>query len=200
MTVAETNPFKPHRHDGSPLNAEGNHEYVLAGCLTVDDALSSHRLATRGYWPRISLAVLVITTFSIVLIAIAVSSRPYSAGASNVMLLVACLIFPALLLVPMVVLRLRLYRFARRQFGMFAPTYTTFSPSKIVATSENSRSELQWSLFSHCVANEIVALVFFKNSKNYMILARKKLKDPAQWNSFVSMVQHQLAMSESPKG
>lgn len=166
---------------------------MLSGCLTVEDALAAHRLATRGFWPRLVFAISIISVFSIVLIAIAVSSRQYSPGAANVMLLVACVIFPALLIVPFLVGRLRLRRFAQNQLGMFAPTKSTFSPAGIVATSANAKTEFEWLLFSHCVSNDSVAIVYYQDSKQHLILARSKLETPDDWESFVSMIQRILA-------
>lgn len=188
----DSNPYQPpqpHRVGGE----SSGDNFVLSGCLTVEDALAAHRLTTRGFWPRIVLAVSIIFVFSIVLIAIAVSSRPYSPDASNVMLLVACVIFPALLIVPFLVGRIRLRRFARNKLGMFAPTHSTFSPAGIVATAANAKTELEWPLFSHCVSNESVAVVFYQNSKQHLILARSKLEPPGDWESFVSMIQRVLA-------
>jgi hypothetical protein len=193
MLASESNPYHAPGCDDSPLaQSTVETEFTLSGCLTVEDAHAAHRLSTRGYWPRIALASLVVVTFSIVLIAIAVSSRPYSPQAANVMLLVACVILPALLGVPIAIGRFRLHRFARRRFGMFAPTHTTFTFSKIVSTSEDARSELQWGLFSRCIANETVAIMYFKNANQCLILARQKLKDPSQWESLLSLIQTRL--------
>jgi hypothetical protein len=193
MLASESNPYEPPRCDDSPTaQSAGDSEFVLSGCLTVDDALAAHRLATRGYRPRIALAAMIVVTFSIVLIAIAVSARPYSLQAANVMLLVACVILPALLAVPITIGRYRMHRFARNRFGIFAPTHSTFSPSKIVSTSEDAKSELQWGLFSRCIANDTVAIIYFKNANQYLILARQKLKDPSQWDALLFLIQTSL--------
>ncbi|MHB0958936.1 MAG: hypothetical protein ACYC0X_26655 [Pirellulaceae bacterium] len=172
---------------------ERDTEFVLSGCLTVNDAIQAHRLATRGFWPRATLAILIVAVFVIILFAVAVSSRPYSPEASNVMLLVACVILPAILIIRYAVGRLRLHRFARTGYGMFAPTHSTFSPTKILTTSDGAKAEFDWSVFSHYVSNEAVALVYFKNSKQHLIVARTKLDDPNRWDDFVSMIRSQFA-------
>jgi len=193
MTTPSSNPYESPRGNDSPLwqsSIEG--EFVLSGCLTVDDALSAHKLATRGYWPRMAIAGAIVITFSCILIAIAVSSRPYSPQASNVMFLVACVIFPALLVVPIAIGRFRMHRFARNRFGMFAPTHATFSKLKIVSTSEDATTELQWGAFSRCISNATVAIMYLKNSNQHVIVARRKLKDPSQWDGLLLLIQTQL--------
>ena len=200
MFVSESNPYQPPSYDGPPLaHSVSDTEFVLSGCLTVDDALTAHRLAIGGFWPRIALVAMIVVTFSAVLISIAVSSRPYSPQAANVMLLVACVFLPALLVVPIAIGRLRLHRFARKQFGMFAPTHSTFSSSTIVFISENAKSELEWGLFSKCIANETVAIMYFRNANQYLILARQKLKDPSQWDALVSMIRARLGRQGDSK-
>jgi ABC-type multidrug transport system fused ATPase/permease subunit len=192
LVDTDPNPYQP---PNSPAAGDGlsGDTFVLSGCLTVQDALAAHRLATRGFWPRIVLAISIISVFSIVLIAIAVSSWPYSPGAAHIMLLVACVIFPALVIVPFLIGRFRLRRFARNKLGMFAPTRSTFSPAGIIATSANAKTELEWPLFSHCVSNDTVALLYYQNSKQHLILARSKLESSGDWESFVSMIQCVLA-------
>lgn len=193
MTSTQSNPAQPPNDaDLACAESAGGSEFVLSGCLTVDDALAAHRLANRGYRPWVALAVVIIVTFTIVVIAVAVSSRPYSPHAANVMLLVACVIFPALLLVPIAIGRFRLHQVARSRLGMFAPTHTTISSSKILLTTENLKSELQWGLFSHCIANETVAILYLKNSNQSLILARQKLKDSSRWSEFLAIIQSQL--------
>lgn len=196
MLASESNPYQPPPPEGLPASQSiEDTEFVLSGCLTLGDALAANRLATRGFWALIALSLLTAITFSIVLIAVAVSSRPYSPEAANVILLVACMIFPLLFAVPYAIGLFRLHRFARKHFGIFAPTQSTFSSSKIVCRSESARSEFEWSFFSRCIANESVALLYFKNSNQFLILARQKLNDPSQWNEFLSMIQSQLEMA-----
>jgi hypothetical protein len=166
--------------------------FVLSGCLTVEDAKAAHRLATRGFWPRVVLAVVVISVVLTVLTAIAVSSRPYSPQASNTILLVTCVLFPALLIATYLWGRFRLRRFARQQYGMFAPTRSTFSPEKIVTESDGAKSELDWSLFSDSRIGESVALLAFKNSARHLILARSKLQPPGEWAAFVGLIESRL--------
>jgi len=199
MSTAASNPYEPPRCVNSAL-ATPNYdvEFVLSGCLTVDDALSAHRLANRGYWPRIATGGLIVVVFSSVLIAVAVSSRPYSPQAANVMFLVACVIIPALLIVPIAIGRYRMHKFARQRFGMFAPIHATFSPSKITSKSEDATTELQWGAFSGCISNESVAIIYLKDSNQYVIVARRKLKDPSQWDALLLLIQTQLgAYSDS---
>jgi uncharacterized membrane protein YhaH (DUF805 family) len=172
---------------------ERDTEFVLSGRLTVHDAVRAHRLAARGYWPYAMIAILIIAVFAIILIAVAISSRSYSPEASNVMFLVACVILPAILMIWYAVGRLRLHRFARTGYGMFAPTHSTFSPARIIITSDGAKAELDWSVFSHYVSSDAVALVYFKNSKGYLILARTKLADPNEWDGFLSMIRGQFA-------
>jgi hypothetical protein len=192
VSCSEENPYESPQCESSRAVVRDDSEFVLAGCLTVEDAIAAHRLATRGFWPRLTLAVLIFAAFSAVLLAVAMSSRPYSVGASNVFLFVAC-VFPGVLLAPVVLGRVRLHRLARKQFGMFAPTHSTFSPSGVVTTSRNAKSELQWAFFSHCRANDTVAILFLKNSNGHLILARRKLQCPADWEPFISLIQRQLA-------
>lgn len=193
MSTPSLNPYESPRYVDSPVDqSAGAGEFVMSGCMTVDDALAVHRLATRGYWLRIALVVLLILSFSIVLNAIAVSSRPYSPQASNVLFLVACVILPGLLLVPVAISRYRLYRLARNRFGIFAPTHTVFSAASIVSKSENAMSQLQWEAFSRCISNETVAIIYFKNSNQFLILARRKLENPSQWDSLLSLIKRRL--------
>ena len=180
MSSSEPNPYESPTCDASAALAGDESEFVLTGCLTVEDAIAAHRLATRGFWTRLTLAVLIVAVSSIVLVAVAVSSRPYSVGPSIVMTFVACVLLPSLLIVPFVVGRVRLHRLARKQFGMFAPTHSTFSPSRVVTTSSNAKTELEWALFSHCVANDTIAILFLKNSNQNLVLARSKLQCPGR--------------------
>ena len=165
---------------------------MLTGCLTVADAIAAHRLATRGFWPRVALVILIGSAFSLVVIALAVSSRPYSADASNTMLLVGCVVIPGFMCMPVLIGRMRLRRFARKRYGMFAPTRSTITSVGIVTTSENAKAELEWPFFSHCVANDSIAVLFYENSKQYLILARSKLKFPEHWESLVWMIRDRL--------
>lgn len=165
---------------------------MLTGCLTVADAIAAHRLATRGFWPQVALVILIGSAFSLVVIALGVSSRPYSADASNTMLLVGCVVIPGFKCMPVLIGRMRLRRFARKRYGMFAPTHSTITSAGIVTTSENAKAELEWLCFSHCVTNDSVAVLFFRNSKQYLILTRSKLKSPEHWESLVWMVRDRL--------
>ena len=193
MCDADPSPNQPPSCNDSPVaQSVVGTEFVMSGCLTVDDAIAAHRLATRGFWPRIALSALIVVTFSAVLVAVSVSSRPYSPQAANVMLFIACVIFPALIVVPLAIDRFRLRRFARKRYGIFAPTHSRFSLSNIVITSEDAKSELQWGLFSCCIANETVAIMYFKNANQYMILAKQKLEDPSHWGAFLLMLQSRL--------
>lgn len=196
MASAEPDLPEAARHDSSVSSTNERNEFLFAGVLTVEDVLSAHRLATRGWAGRFAIAVLIVIVFSLVLFAIAVSSTPYSPQAARVMFLVACVVFPALLIVPIVRERLQLNRLARKQSGLFAPTSSAFSPTGIVITDEDARTEIRWRLFSHCVSNESVALLFFRDSKQYLIVARRKLKDPQMWSLFLTMVQAQLSSSK----
>ena len=199
MSSSEQNPYESPTCDSSAAVADDESEFVLEGCLTVEDAIAAHRLATRGFWTRLTLAVLIVAVSSVVLVAVAVSSRPYSVGPSNVMTFVACVLLPSLLIVPFVVGRVRLHRLARKQFGMFAPTHSTFSPSRVVTTSSNAKTELEWALFSHCVANDTIAILFLKNSNQILVLARSKLQCPGRWGAFISLIQTQLARCDEPQ-
>jgi hypothetical protein len=172
---------------------ERDTEFVLSGRLTVHDAVRAHRLAARSYCLCAMFAILIVAVFAIVLIAVAISSRPYSPEASNVLFLVACVILPAILMIWYAVGRLRLHRSASTGYGMFAPTHSTFSPARIIITSDGAKAELDWSAFSHYVSNDAVALMYFKNSKGYLILARTKLADPNEWDGFLSMIRDQFA-------
>lgn len=199
MLAPDVNPYASPRHDASAPPARSMAEYVLAGCLTVDDAIAAYRLTTRGRWLRIAIGVSMVATLSMLVTILAVTAISFSRGLSIALFFVAGVICPALLVAPVAVRRARLRRFARMQYGMFGPTCSTFSPSKILVTEQNAKSELQWALFSHCVSNETVAVLFFKNSQSQWILARGKLQDPAQWDDFLSMIQAQLAPPVVPR-
>lgn len=198
MTDVEPNPSEPPANDGSPaLERDGDSAFVLSGCLTVADALAAHRLATRGDWLGRALRVVALATFLVICIAIAVWARPISPEKSNTILLGGCVIFPALLFAIHAMGRVRLHRYARKQFGMFAPTHSTFSRSKIVSTTKDSKTEVYWRRFSHCISNDTVAILYFKNSKMFLIIPRQKLANPLQWDALVSMIQDQLRRTGS---
>ncbi len=108
---------------------------------------------------------------------------------SSMILLVACVLLPGVLVVFHVVGRLRLRRFARNQFGMFAPTHSTISADGILATSENAQAQFEWSFFSQMRVNGLVVVLFYKNSPGYLILARSKLTNPDHWNGLVESVR-----------
>jgi hypothetical protein len=61
------------------------------------------------------------------------------------------------------------------------------------ARSGTAKSEFEWALFSHYRANDTVAILFLKNSNGHLILARRKLQCPADWEPFISLIQRQLA-------
>ena len=193
MTNVEPKPTEPPANDGSPPpEGAGDAEFVLSGCMTLADALAAHRLAARGYWLRRTVRLLALASFLGIWITIAVSARYISPETSNEMLLGACVLFPAVLFAIHTVGRVRLRRMARKQLGQFAPTHSTFSRSKIVLTPENARLELQWGTFDRCFSNETVAILYFKNTKIFLIIPRQKLADPSQWDPFISMIRTQL--------
>ena len=196
LSDVDPNPYQPPRP--SHLDDESNGaSFVLSGCLTVEDVLTARRLAIRGFWPRIILGVSIISLFLIVLIVIAFSSRPSSSGTLKYALFVACVVFPTFLIGPFLLGRFSLHRSARVKRGVFAPIHLTFSPEGVIATSANSKSEIKWPLFSHCVSNDSVALIYYSNSKQHLILARSTLESPDQWDDFISMIHRVL---EAPSG
>lgn len=203
MADENPNPYQPPQSNGAIQNSLSNVEpadstYVLSGCLTVKDVLAVNRLITHRFWPRLIFAALLISVFTIVLIAVAVSSRPFSQEASNVMLLVACVIIPALIVTPLLFKRWRLHRFARNQYGLFAPSNTTFSTAGIVAKSEGAKAEMQWALFSHCIANDSVAVLVYKNSNQILVLGKSTLITPDRWEALIAMAHTCLATANAP--
>lgn len=205
--MSNTNPYESpniERYESmkvEPLSRPGSSgaTFTLSGCLTVADAIAAHRLATRGprHRPLVVIAIMVafsIAVFSVILIALSISFRPYGPQASNAFLLTA-FVLVALLAIPIVREirgRIRMRAFARRQFGLFAPTETVFTAEKIVSASDNAKSEFEWPLFSSFRANETVALLFFADSKNHLILARSKLPVLDEWPSFLALIESKL--------
>lgn len=194
--MSNTNPYESPNAEQLPISDPSGESFTLSGCLTVADSIAAHRLVTYGSWYRVILAIAVVflfsvSVFAIVLIALAVSFRPYGPQTSNAFLLTA-IILVALLVVPSVRGRLQLRSFARRQFGMFAPTESVFTAEKIVTASDSAKSEFEWSLFSGFRANETIALLFFYKSKQHLILARSKLQNSNEWPSLLALIESRL--------
>lgn len=193
MTVPEQNPYEAPKYDATPSTAIGSEsEFVLTGRLTVDDVVRAQRLATRYFWLRCILLILPGGVFTIGLIAMAVSARPYSPQASNQILLVACVILPTVVAIPIVFRRVHLHRIARKKIGVFADFFKKFTPERIVVVSANAKVELKWATFSRCAANDKLAVLFFAHSKTRLILSRDQMKKPESWDAFVSMMQSQF--------
>lgn len=193
MDAQDENPYEPPATEARTANVPTDAEFVLSGCLTVSDAMAARRLAMPWRVPGLILLLAVLGAFCVVLITIGVSSRRYSPQASNVILLVGCILLPATPVGMYLFVRLRLHRFARRRYGMFAPTRSTVSATRIVTKSENASAEIEWSAFSRFVANDSIALLFYENSNQLLILARSKLQPPADWTDLVTLVQSKLA-------
>ena len=189
--MPNTNPYESPNMGMDVAPVASDRTFTLRGCLTVADARAAHRLATRGFWPRVILANAILAVFSIGLAAVAVSSRPSAPQASNVMLLFACGV-PGLFMLRYVRGHIRLRQLAQRQYGVFALTQSTFSTDRITATSENAKSEYEWPLFSGFRANDSIALLFFANSKQDMIVARGKLQPPDDWPALLRLLESKL--------
>ena len=192
MSEEDANP--PVRPTGTeiPKTRATDDPITLSGCLLVADALAARRLATRGFWRRIVVGVGIVAVFSLILIAIGVSSRPYSPKAANVMYFVAGVLFPAILVVPFLWNRFTLHRYANRKYGLFAPTKSVFSSERFMSTSENANFECRWDTFAGYRSNKVVTLLFFANSNSYLIVARSKCKDASEWGRLRSLIASKL--------
>ena len=110
----------------------------------------------------------------------------------SVILLVAFIIFPGLVVTPFIVGRIRMHRWARQRYGMFAPTRSVFTESRVTSSSDNAKSEFNWGLFAGYRANNHVAVLFFASSSQHMIVARQKLEDATQWDDLLSLIASKL--------
>lgn len=187
-----TNPYESPKTNGATGDISERPTVQLSGCLTVANFFAAHRLNTRGYWPRLVLGLGVLGTFSIFLVAISVSSRPYSPQASNTLLMVACLLIPLLLGVPLLWRRLRLHHYASKRYGAFAHLELVFSFSGVASTTANSKTEYEWDAFSGYRSGDSVMLMYFANSDQSLIVARDMLRDPGQWLNLYELIESRL--------
>lgn len=171
---------------------QGSRQIVLSGHMTVSDAIAAHRLRYRARRYLVVLVAAITTAFVAVLIAVAVSTRPYSAESANIKFAVACFIFGALVCMPFAVDRYRLRKLARNKLGIFANTHTTFSLERITPTVSHATLELEWPVFSAYRANDTVALLFFAGSNTHWIVARSKLSDASEGPELIALIESKL--------
>ena len=137
-----------------------------------------------------------VVTFSLVILAMAVTSRPYSPEASNRMMLVVCVLFPVLIAIPLVRSRLILHSMARKKLDVFSPTQTTISKSGLKISDEHSTTEINWSAFKSWRANHTVAILFFTSS-GYLLIARQKLDNRDEWEGLIGLIRGHVPASEA---
>ena len=194
MNQASSNPYASPSREGPLSEWTDLGEIVLSGILTIAEARMANRMAKLQDRLRLVTVTLFVGLFWLFLIAFAVSARPEAAFASSIILLVALVIFPVLPLAVMVIDSYRLAVAARERIGMFTPTRWVFSSSKIIATTAAGGTELTWEMFSLCLANEDIALLFGKNKRNYLVLLRRHLAPEARWDHLLELIHTQLAI------
>lgn len=190
--MSEANPYQPPStaHEFEPPSASD--VFTLEGCLTLRDYQAAARLATPWRWPRFIFVIAGSSVFSLVFLVIGFSAQESKA-------LVIALALPAIELLVYGWEKIRLRKAARRQFGVFARTHAVVSTAKIVSSSEGGKSELEWTFFSKIKFDENVLLLYFRNSPQYLILARSKLANPAEWPALVNLVRYMVAGFREPK-
>jgi hypothetical protein len=72
----------------------------LAGTLPVSDYIHARRLAVRSFWPRVYLVILGVVAFCAFFTAIAISVWPYCQGASLRIFMAVLVVFPLIVLGP----------------------------------------------------------------------------------------------------
>ena len=187
----------------SPTPVEPEDEYrdsifVMSGCLTVEDALSTQRLASPATRQRVVLLVWLASFLSFLLISFTLfSSQPFGLQLSNLLLFVACLLLPGIALFPLLIDVFKFGRLSRQELETQSSTHSTFSPTGISMKTENGNvnASFEWSQFSNCVANDTVALVFFENSHQWVLLTRNTLRRPDRWEALIEMIESQLPVS-----
>ncbi len=202
MVDKSDNPYQ------SPTPVEVEDEYrdsifVMAGCLTVEDALSAQRLASPVFKQRLVLLVWLLSFLSFLIISFTFfSSSPFGQQLSDIFLFVAFLLLPGIALFPFLIDGFQFGRSSRKKLEAQSSTHSTFSPTGISTKSHiaNANASFEWSHFSHCVANDTVALVFFENSHQWLLLTRNKLRHPDRWEALIEMIESQMPVSQGLGG
>lgn len=96
-------------------------EFLFSGSPTFGDIRAAKRLIAPGYGRKVAVLCGAILVFAILLLAVAVSTRPYSPQAANTIFVVVCVGFPLLLCVPVLIQNLQRRKRAR-EFNLSKPS------------------------------------------------------------------------------
>ncbi len=96
-------------------------EFYFSGSPTLGEICAAKRLIASGCGRKVAVLCGAILVFAILLLSVAVSTRPYSPQAANTIFVVVCVGFPLLLCVPVLIQNLQRRTRARERTGEFQP-------------------------------------------------------------------------------
>ncbi|MEZ6119485.1 MAG: hypothetical protein R3C28_23355 [Pirellulaceae bacterium] len=88
-----------------------------------------------------------------------------------------------------------LRRMEAERFGIFADMQSFYSPSGIVKNSGGTQTEYSWAVCTTMVANDTVGAIHIKNTGIWLVLARSRLTQPGDWDSFLDFIRMQIALA-----
>lgn len=89
-----------------------------------------------------------------------------------------------------------LRRMEAERFGIFADMQSFYSPSGIIKISGGTKTEYSWAVCIKIVANDTVGAIHIKNTGTWLVLARSRLSQPGDWDSFLDFIKMQIALAQ----
>lgn len=158
----------------------------LRGSLRFADVIHTHALILRRRWLHACGFIVIYVAFVLALGMLSSATTIFG----NTFLLLGLFVGPGILPFTMLAVAIRLRQDEKRQVGVFSPTESTISSDGIRRTLDTQDVALPWSEFASYVHSQRVILLFLRDSRNHLIVARSKLVDPSDWSELLEFLAH----------
>lgn len=166
----------------------------MSGVLSVRDAFHACALAARTKLRRF-MAWCAFAFLAIVggfLLVVLGSSLYYADYRMSLIALSALAIMPVLGAMRPAWYRLRAGQLWKRRKGLYAQTHTTITEDMIETRTENAAVQLTWAAFCAYRHSDRVAILYLEFPRPFIIIARDKFAEDAQWRAFLCLLERKL--------
>jgi len=161
---------------------------TLKGDLSKADVLTADEMLTTKRRKVVRLSTLA-AVLALVL-GVGASLREYDEDVSNWIFFGAMIVFPGLLLAPILLTRHRIHQAWATKTGIFDVAETTISNDGINQRLPHAVSQAEWAMFYAAMVRPTAVILFYHSS--WMLFARSRFADEQEWNRFSTFVQQRF--------